>query len=82
MLGIRGELASRDPEREAHQNRREGRQPWPLRRIPDGRGCHSEKSLRQHSAADCGVTTAARYIDSVTRSVVMLLIENYGRLAS
>ena len=36
----------------------------------------------QHSAADCGVTTAARYIDSVTRSVVMRPIENYGRLAS
>ena len=39
------------------------------------------KSVRQHSAADCGVTTAARYIDSVTRSVVMRPIENYGRLA-
>ena len=41
----------------------------------------SEKSVRKHSAADCGVTTAARYIDSVTRSV-MRPIEHYGRLAS
>ena len=75
-------LVAYDPEGEVDQDWREGHQPWPLRRVPDGRGCHSEKSVRQHSAADCGVTTAARYIDSVTRSVVMRPIENYGRLAS
>jgi hypothetical protein len=40
------------------------------------------RKICSHSAADCGVTTAARYIDSVTRSVVMRPIENYGRLAS
>ena len=68
-------LVAYDPEGEVDQDWREGHQPWPLRRVPDGRGCHSEKSVRQHSAADCGVATAARYIDSVTRSVVMACTE-------
>jgi Transposase DDE domain group 1 len=75
-------LVADEPERKVDQDRGEGHQPRPLCRLPDGRGRHSEKSVRRHSAADCGVTTAAHYIDSVTRSVVMRPIENYARLVS
>ena len=74
-------LVADNPEREAHQDRGEGHQPRPLCRLPDGRGCHSEKSVRRHPAADRRTAVAAGHIDSVKRSVVTLSIKNYGRRA-
>jgi hypothetical protein len=59
-----------EPEEEADQNRREGRQPWALCRVSDGRSGHSQKSLCRHSADDRGTAAAARCIDSVMRSAV------------
>jgi hypothetical protein len=55
-------LIAEGPEREAHQNWREGRQPWPLRRIPDGRGHHPPKSVCRHPAADRGTSAASRAV--------------------
>jgi hypothetical protein len=67
-----------NPEREAHQDRREGRQPWALCRVSDGRGCHSENSLRRHLAAHCGIAAAARQFDRVRRSIVMRWLKLTG----
>ena len=68
-------LVADNPEREAHQDRGEGHQPRPLCRLPDGRGRHSEKSVRRHPAADRRTAVAAGHIDSVKRSVVTLSIK-------
>ena len=38
-------LVADEPEGEADQDRREGREPRPLRRIPDGRGRHSKADV-------------------------------------
>jgi Transposase DDE domain group 1 len=46
------------PEGEAHQDRREGREPRALCRIPDGRGRHPAKSVCRHPAADRGTAAA------------------------
>jgi cyanobactin maturation PatA/PatG family protease len=51
VSGLIGLLASLD--------RREGREPRSLRRIPDGRGGHSEKFVRRHPAADRRTASAA-----------------------
>ena len=45
-------LVADEPQREADQDRREGRQPRPLRRLSDGGGGNSEKPVRRHPAAD------------------------------
>jgi hypothetical protein len=66
----RGTLVADESEGEAHQDRREGRQPWALCRVPDGRGRHSAKSVRRHPADDRGTAVAAGLIDSVKRSFV------------
>ena len=52
-------LVADEPEGEADQDRREGRQPRPLRRIPDGRGRHSKADVPGDSAADRGTAAAA-----------------------
>jgi hypothetical protein len=53
----------------------EGHQPRAPSRLPDGRGGDSEKSVRGHSAADRGTSTAARHIDSVRRSIVLCSLQ-------
>ena len=45
-------LVADQPEGEADQDRREGRQPRPLCRLPDGRGCRAEDAVRRDPAAD------------------------------
>jgi nucleoside-diphosphate-sugar epimerase len=43
-------------------------QPWALCRFPDGRGRHPTESVRRHSAAHRGTSTAASHINRVQRS--------------
>src|ERR1700730_13127347 len=64
-------LVADQPEGEADQNRREGRQPWPLRRIPDGRGRHPAKPFCRHRAADRGTAAAAGSRIDVKRLIVL-----------
>jgi len=45
-------------------------QPWALCRVPDGRGRHSARSVRRHSADDRGTATAASHINRVMHSFV------------
>src|ERR1700737_766188 len=71
-------LVADQPEGEADQDRREGRQLWSLRCIPDGRGRHSEKPLPQHPAINRGTATAARHFDRVRRSIVMGSGQTHG----
>jgi Transposase DDE domain group 1 len=61
-------LVADEPERETDQDRRDGRQPRALCRLPDGRGRHPSKEVRRHLAADRGVAAKARSIASVKRS--------------
>src|ERR1700730_3076300 len=68
-----------EAEGKADQDRREDRQPWPLRRVSDGRSRHSQKSLCRHSADDRG-TAAARCIDSVMRSVSRIPSKTGGKV--
>jgi hypothetical protein len=77
MLG----LVADEPEGEADQDRREGRQPRLLHRLPDGRGRHSENSVRRHPAADRG-TAAIGSRNDLKRVVVLRPITNQGRGAS
>ena len=53
-------------------------QPWALCRVSDGRGRHSENSLRRHLAAHCGIAAAARHFDRVRRSIVMRWLKLTG----
>ena len=55
----RSRMVTDEPQGEAHQDRRKGRQPRPLRRISDGRGRHPTADVPRHFAADCGTTAAA-----------------------
>ena len=66
----------------ADQDRREGREPWPLCRVSDGRSRHSQKSLRQHPTKDRRTSTAARSSACVKCSVVMRSGQTHGRDAS
>src|SRR5450759_4013217 len=47
------------PAGKTRQNWCQGRAPWPLRRLPDGRGRGAEGIVPRDSAADCGTTTTA-----------------------
>ena len=58
-------LVSDDPEEEADQDRCGGRQPWPLCRLPDGRGRHATADVPRDFAADRGTTAAAATSASV-----------------
>ena len=53
-------LVDDDSQGEVHQDRREGGEPWPLRRLLDGRSRHSEKPVRRDPAAHRGTTTTAQ----------------------
>jgi hypothetical protein len=58
-------------EGKADQDRREGRQPRPLCRLPDGRGRHPTANVPGDSAAHPGTAGAATTCASVRRSKVM-----------
>ena len=73
-------LVADEPEGEAHQDRREGRQAWPLRRLPDGRGRHSEKLVRRYPAVDRGTAATTCYIDRVRRSIVISALQTMGEV--
>jgi Transposase DDE domain group 1 len=81
---VRASCARRadEPQREADQDRREGREPWPLCRVPDGRGRDSEKSVLRHTASHRGTAAAPTHVSGVMRTVVMRTIETDGRHAS
>ena len=64
-------LVADEPEGEADQDRREGRQPRPLRRIPDGRGRYPPANVRGDFAAHRRTTAAAATNASVRRSIIM-----------
>jgi hypothetical protein len=69
-----------EPEGKANQDRRQGRQSWPLCRVPNGRGRYSPKSLRGHSAADHQTEAAAAHINSVMRSVSRVPSKTKGKV--
>jgi hypothetical protein len=62
-------LVADEPEEKADQDRREGREPRPLCRLPDGRCRRSETSVRRHPSAHRGTAAAAGHVNSVTSSV-------------
>src|SRR5262249_53901750 len=64
-------LVADELEGKADQDRREGREPRPLRRLPDGRGGHPTANVPRDFAADRGTTTAAATSASVRRPMVM-----------
>ena len=53
-------LVTDEPEREADQDWRKGRQPWPLRDVPDGRGRRVAAHVQGHPDAYCPASGAAR----------------------
>ena len=55
-----GIVVADEPAREADQDRPEGRQPWPLRHILNGRGHGVTADVRRNLVADCPGTSAAR----------------------
>ena len=69
-------LVADEPEGEVDQDRREGCQAWPLRRLPDGRGRHSEKFVCRHPAVDRGTAATTCYIDRVSDDVNGDLVKN------
>src|SRR3984893_9444030 len=73
-------LVADEPEGKADQDWREGRQPGPLCRLPDGRGRHSEKPVHRHPAAGRRTTATAHYIHSVRRSIVMRSMQSVGKV--
>src|SRR5499427_4433106 len=62
-------LVADESEGQADQDRREGRQPRPLCRLPDGRGRHPTANVPGDSAADSGTAAAATTSASVRRSM-------------
>src|SRR5260370_552513 len=52
-------VVANEPAGEAHQNRRQGRAPWPLRDLPDGRGRGAEGIVPGNPAADRWTATKA-----------------------
>ena len=75
-------LVAGKPEGKADQDRRESREPRPLRCLSDGRSRDSENSLRRHLAADRGTAAAAGLVNSVRRSIVTRSNKNHKRPAS
>ena len=61
-------LVADQPAGEADQDRREGREPRPLRRLPDGRGRRAAANVRGDLAADRGTAAAAATSAGVRRS--------------
>ena len=64
-------LVADEPEGEAGQDRREGRQPRTLCRPPDGRRRHPTANVPGDVATDCGTEDAAATSASIRRSMVM-----------
>ena len=75
-------MVADEPEGEAHQNRRLGRQPRTLRRLPDGRGRHSTANVPGDSAAHCRTAAAAAARTGMRCSMVMRSRATEGRSAS
>jgi hypothetical protein len=71
-------LVADEPEGEADQDRCEGREPRPLRCLPDGRGRHPTESVRRHSAAHRGTAAAASHIYRVKRSFATRPSQTHG----
>jgi hypothetical protein len=65
--GADQELVDDEPKGKSDQDRREDREPRPLRRLSDGRGRHFEKFVRRRPAAHRGTAAAAGYVDRVRR---------------
>jgi hypothetical protein len=65
-------LVADEPEGQADQDRREGREPRPRRRLPDGRGRHPPANVPGDFAADCRAAAEAAARASVRRSMVVL----------
>ena len=63
-------LVADESEGQADQDRREGREPRPLCRLPDGRGRHPTANVPGDSAVDRGATAAATTSASVRRDVM------------
>src|SRR5450756_239710 len=59
------------PAGKTREDRRQGRAPWPLRHLPDGRGRGAEGIVPRDSAADRGTTTTATTSACVRRPMVM-----------
>jgi len=55
-----GAVVADQPAREANQDRREGRQPWPLRQLPAGRGRSVTTDVPGNLVADRPIAGAAR----------------------
>ena len=55
-----GTVVAEQPTREADQDRRQGRQPWPLRHVPDGRGGGATADVLRDPDAHHPVAGAAR----------------------
>jgi hypothetical protein len=76
------ELVANEPEGETDQDRCEGRQPRPLRRIPNGRGRHPTAHVPGDSAAHCRTPAAAAACTGMRCSMVMRSRATEGRSAS
>jgi len=55
----RGAVVADQPAREADQDRREGRQPRPLRYVSDGRGSGTTTDVRGYPLAHCAAAVTA-----------------------
>jgi Transposase DDE domain group 1 len=55
-----GAMVTDEPAGEADQDWRKGRQPWPLRDVPDGRGRRVAAHVQGHPDAYCSASGAAR----------------------
>ena len=55
-----GAMVTDEPAGEADQDWRKGRQPWPLRDVPDGRGRRVAAHVQGHPDAYCLASRAAR----------------------
>ena len=73
MRAVDQKLVADEPEGKADQDRREGRQPRPLYRLPDGGSGDPKKPLRRHPAAHRRTATAASHVNSMRRSVSRVL---------
>jgi hypothetical protein len=64
-------LVADEPQREAVQDRRKGRPPRPLCRLPDGRGRHPTADVPGDFAPDRGTTTTTASSTSMRRSIAI-----------
>ena len=74
-------LVADEPAGEADQDRREGREPRTLCRLPDGRGRHPPANVPGDSAADFGTAAATTASASVRYSMVRRSTATNGRSA-